>query len=454
MTDHVYQQLREHLAYLKLPAVAEQLAAALEQAETAKPSYTRFLADLLAVEITATEQRRLDGRLRFASFPQHKTLEQFDFDAQPSLDRRLVEELATLRFVQEKANVLLIGPPGVGKTMLATALGPQSRARRLPRLLHHRRRPRRAHHPRRDRRPLADHDALLGTARRPCHRRAWLSADARRSRLHLFQVISRRYQHGSVILTTNRGIAQWGEIFEDTTVAAAILDRLLHHATVLQIDGDSYRMRGHRARLQQLTRTPSRPSRRPSHERRQRSGSERPAARTAHRPAPMHRAVPAHARQLAAQLSTLFERDVEIVERLNDAHHRLHERQRTALLRTRARRVRPHRRRRRGGGDRHQPDRRAASATARPGQQPDARGPATDPLADPSRLLRLPTAASSAASSPSRSASSPNSSPRRCAPPAGARTRRGTPTCTSSPAPILDRPLHADRGDYAAERPA
>ena len=69
---------------------------------------------------------------------------------------------------------------------------------------------------------------------------------------HLFQVISRRYEQGSIILTTNRGIASWGEIFEDTTVAAAILDRLLHHATVLQIDGESYRMRGHRARLDQL----------------------------------------------------------------------------------------------------------------------------------------------------------------------------------------------------------
>ena len=72
---------------------------------------------------------------------------------------------------------------------------------------------------------------------------------------HLFQVISRRYLHGTVILTTNRGIAEWGTIFEDATVAVAILDRLLHHATVLQIDGDSYRMRGHRARLKQLRST-------------------------------------------------------------------------------------------------------------------------------------------------------------------------------------------------------
>ncbi len=122
-----YQQLRSYLAYLKLTAAAEQLAAALEHAlehaERVKPSYTQFLHDLLDVEVTATEQRRLDGRLRLAGFPSTKTLEQFDFDAQPALDRRLVDELATLRFIEERANVLAIGPPGVGKTMLAIALG-------------------------------------------------------------------------------------------------------------------------------------------------------------------------------------------------------------------------------------------------------------------------------------------------------------------------------------------
>ena len=124
MNKHAtYQQLRGHLAHLKLAAAAEQLPAALQAAERDKPGYTQFLHDLLAVEVTATEQRRLTSRTRLAGFPSTKTLEDFDFTAQPSLDRRLVDELATLRFIEEKANVLAIGPPGTGKTMLAIALG-------------------------------------------------------------------------------------------------------------------------------------------------------------------------------------------------------------------------------------------------------------------------------------------------------------------------------------------
>src|SRR5262249_50469825 len=107
----VYQQLRSQLAYLRLGAVAEQLAPALERAEKEQLSHTRFLERLLRLEVETVEQRRLDGRLRFASFPTEKTLADVDYDAQPALDRNMVEELATLRFIEEKGNVLLIGPP-------------------------------------------------------------------------------------------------------------------------------------------------------------------------------------------------------------------------------------------------------------------------------------------------------------------------------------------------------
>jgi len=117
-----YQRLRAHLAYLKLPTAAEQLPAVLDAARTEQLSVTAALERLLAAEVSATEDRRMTGRLRFASLPAPWTLEELDYDANPALDRALITDLASLRFIEQASNVLLIGPPGVGKTHIAVGL--------------------------------------------------------------------------------------------------------------------------------------------------------------------------------------------------------------------------------------------------------------------------------------------------------------------------------------------
>ena len=124
--DSLYQQLRSHLAYLKLTAAAEALPAALDNATRHNQTHTEFLAQLLATEVDATEARRLAGRMRFANFPAPWRLTDFDFSAQPSIDPALIRDLATTRYTHDATNILFIGPPGVGKTMLAVALGHQA----------------------------------------------------------------------------------------------------------------------------------------------------------------------------------------------------------------------------------------------------------------------------------------------------------------------------------------
>ncbi len=234
--DHLLDKLRmEHLE--------AQIDAVCEQAAQKQLDYKAFLIQALETEWQGRYQKGIEARLRQARFPWLKTLDQFDFDFQPSLDRRQVRELAGMSFVERAHNVILLGPPGVGKTHLAIALGVkaveagysvlfltlESLMTRLVKAFNENRLDRSLQQLVYPKVLIIDEIGYLPLSN--------LEASL------FFRLVARRYERASLIVTSNKSFLDWGEIFNDPVVATAVLDRLLHYSTTLNIKGESYRLK-------------------------------------------------------------------------------------------------------------------------------------------------------------------------------------------------------------------